>query len=88
MIPTDLRVADHLVDETGVREVIGKPFSTGTGRVVHVRVRKVDHPDWTDLRTWGAHERLTVKTSRQPSELNRRANLAPPISGDAEMLAS
>jgi hypothetical protein len=61
MIPMELRVADHLVDETGEWEVIGKPFSTGAGRVVHVRVRKVDRPDSTDLRSWGAHERLQVK---------------------------
>jgi len=61
MIPMELRVGDHLVDEIGECEVIGKPFSTGAGRVVHVRVRKVDQPDWTDLRSWGAHERLKVK---------------------------
>jgi hypothetical protein len=63
MIPMELRVGDHLVDETGEWEVIGKPFSTGAGRVVHVRVRKMDQPDWTDLRSWGAHEKVSVRRS-------------------------
>ena len=68
MIPMELRVGDHLAEETGEWEVIGKPFSTGAGRVVHVRVRKEDQPDWTDLRSWGAHERLNVK--RAGSQVN------------------
>ena len=63
MIPLELRVGNHLVDETGEWEVIGKPFSTGAGKVVHVRVRRVGRTDWTDLRTWEAHETVSVRRS-------------------------
>jgi hypothetical protein len=27
----------------------------------HVRVRRVDQSDITEIRTWGAHERINVK---------------------------
>ena len=63
IIPSELRVGDHLVEETGEWEVIGKPFSTGAGRVVHVRVRRVGQTDWTDLRTGEAHEKVNVRRS-------------------------
>jgi len=31
------------------------------GTNVHVRVRKVEQPGVTDIRTWGAHQKVTVK---------------------------
>jgi len=30
---------------------------------MHARVRKLDQPDWTDLRTSAAHERVSVRRS-------------------------
>ena len=57
----DLRVGDRLTDETGEWEVVGRPFTTANGKNAHVRVRKVDQPGATDIRTWGAHERVTIK---------------------------
>jgi hypothetical protein len=56
-----LQVGDRLTDETGEWEVIGRPFTTAAGKNAHPRVRKVNQPDATDLRTWGAHEHISVK---------------------------
>jgi hypothetical protein len=34
---------------------------TTGGKDVHVRVRRVDNPDVTMIRSWAAHERVSVK---------------------------
>jgi hypothetical protein len=57
----DLKVGDRLGDETGEWELIGRPYTTNAGKDAHARVRKVDQPDITETRTWGAHERVSVK---------------------------
>ena len=59
--PMDLRLGDVLSDSRSEWEVISPPFSTRGGSIVHVRVRKVDQPDWTNRLTWGNHERVSVK---------------------------
>jgi hypothetical protein len=41
------------------RVIIG--FTTNGGKDVHARVQKVGQPDATEIRTWGAHERISVK---------------------------
>jgi len=41
--------------------VIGRPYSTAGGKTVHVRVESVKQPGVTDIRTWGASERVAVK---------------------------
>jgi hypothetical protein len=41
--------------------VIGRPYTTNMGKSAHVCVRRVDQHDVTELRTWGAHERISVK---------------------------
>ena len=61
VLPMELQVGDRFSDETGEWEVIGRPFTTAAGKNAHARVRKVAQPDLTDLRTWGAHERSSVK---------------------------
>jgi hypothetical protein len=43
--------------------VIGQPFATAAGKTAHARVRKVSDPLLTQLRTWGAHERVTIRRS-------------------------
>ena len=63
----DLKVGDRFTDETGEYQVIGRPYTTNTGKNVHVRVRKVDQPDVTEIRTWSADERSSVR------RLTRRA---------------
>ncbi len=71
MLPMDLRVGDHLTDDTGEWEVIGRPFSTAAGKNAHARVRKVGQPELTDLRTWSAHQHLSVKRTASPEEGKR-----------------
>jgi hypothetical protein len=56
-----LRVGDRLVSESGELEVTGRPFTTAGGKTAHARVSKVDQPDVTEIRSWGAHERVTVR---------------------------
>lgn len=61
VLPMELRVGDRLVDETGEWEVIGRPFTTAAGKNAHARVRKVGQSKLTDLRSWAAHEHVTVE---------------------------
>jgi hypothetical protein len=56
-----LKVGDRLADASGEYEVIGLPYVTTDGKDVHVRVRRVDNPDVTTIRSWAAHERVAVK---------------------------
>jgi hypothetical protein len=57
----DLQVGDRLADESGEWEVIGRPYTTAGGKTARVRVQRVSAPAVTELRTWGAHERISVK---------------------------
>jgi len=61
VLPMQLQIGDRFYDETGELEVIGRPFMTSAGKNVHVSVRKVGQPQFTDLRTWGAHEIVSVR---------------------------
>jgi len=63
---------DRLVDETGEWEVAGRPYTSSGGKTASVRVRKVGRPDVTEIRTWGAHERVAVRRAddgRESAEL-------------------
>ena len=59
--PMELQLGDRLADETGEYEVIGRPYTTNSGKDAHVRVKKVGQPVVTEIRSWGAHERVSVK---------------------------
>src|SRR5437899_7963431 len=61
VLPMHLQVGDRLVDETGEWEIIGRPYTRAAGKTAHVRVQRVGQPDVTDLRTWGAQERIAVR---------------------------
>jgi len=61
-----LRIGDRLTDETGEYEIAGRPYTTNAGKDVHIRVQKVDQPDITEIRTWSAHERISVKRASGP----------------------
>ena len=61
ILPMELRVGDRLNDETGEWVVIDRPFTTEAGKNVHVRVRRVARLATIDLKTWAAHERISVK---------------------------
>ena len=66
ILPMDLRVCDRLADETGEWEVIGRPYTTAGGKTARVRVQRVGQPNTAALKSWGAHERVSVKrTSAQ-----------------------
>ena len=56
-----LHVGDRLADKTGEWEVVGRPFTTAGGKNAHVRLQRVNQPVVTDIRTWGAHEKVSVK---------------------------
>ena len=57
-----LKVGDRLTDETGEYEVIGRPYTTTAGKDGHVRVKRVDNAEVTMIRTWGAHERVAIRS--------------------------
>jgi hypothetical protein len=61
VLPMQLQISDRLTDETGEWEVVGRPYTTNAGKNARVRLQKVGQPDVTELRTWGAHERVSVK---------------------------
>jgi hypothetical protein len=60
VLPMQLQIGDQLTDETGEYEVIGRPYTTAAGKSAHVRVKRVDS-DVIMIRTYGAHERVSVK---------------------------
>ena len=61
LLPMQLQVGDRLVDETGEWEVIGKTYVTNGGKTAHARVRRIDQPEVSQIRAWGAHERIAVR---------------------------
>jgi len=61
ILPTDLRVGDRLTDETGEWEVIGQPYTTAGGRVVHARVQRIGEPGSWEIRNWDASRRISAK---------------------------
>ena len=61
ILPMELRVGDRLANETGELEVIGPPYSTAGGRIVHARVQRIDQPTSWEIRNWDAAKRISVK---------------------------
>ncbi len=55
-----LQIGDRIADETGEWEVTGRPFTTVGGKNANVRVRLIKQPTVTEIRVWGAHERISV----------------------------
>lgn len=58
-LPMDLRVGDRL----GEWEVIGLPYTTAGGRIVHARAQKIDQPASWEVRNWDALKRISVTRS-------------------------
>jgi hypothetical protein len=56
-----LQIGDRMTDSTGEWEVVGRPFTTAGGKNAHVRLQRVNQPGVTDIRTWSAHEKVSVK---------------------------
>lgn len=61
VLPMDLKLGDRLADERSEWQVIGRPYTTAGGKTAHVRVESVNQPGVTEIRSWGAHERVGVK---------------------------
>ena len=61
VLPMELQAGDRLTDETGEYEIIGRPYTTRGGKDAHVRVKRVDNAEVTMIRTYAAHEHVTVK---------------------------
>ncbi len=61
VLPMQLQIGDRLADSTGEWEVVGRPFTTAGGKNAQVRLQRVNQPGVTDIRTWGAHETVSVR---------------------------
>lgn len=61
VLPMDLKLGDRLADERSEWQVIGRPYTTAGGKTAHVRVESVKQPVVTEIRSWGAHERVGVR---------------------------
>jgi hypothetical protein len=61
ILPMQLQIGDWLVDETGEYEVIGQPYTTAGDKTAGGRVQRFGQPGVTELRPWGAHERISMK---------------------------
>ena len=61
VLPMELQVGDRFSDETGEWEVVAHPYMGAGGKIAYARVRRVDQPANVDVRSWSAHERISVK---------------------------
>ena len=50
-----------MTDSTGEWEVVGRPYTTVGGKNSHVRVQRVDKPGVTEVKMWGAYEKISVQ---------------------------
>ena len=50
-------------DSTGEWEVVGRPYTTAGGKNANVRVQRVDKPGVTEVRMWGAYEKVSVESA-------------------------
>jgi hypothetical protein len=63
VLSMELRVGDRIADETGEWKVIGRPYTTKR-REGRARPRwDVSQPDVTEIRMWGALERVAIQRS-------------------------
>ena len=61
ILPMDLQIGDRITDETGEWEVVGPPYSTAGGKIVHTRVQSVGQPASVEVRSWDAFKRISVR---------------------------
>jgi hypothetical protein len=61
VLSMELQRGDRITDETGEWEIISRPFVSAGGKFVSAHVRKINHPEAAALRTWEAHERVSVR---------------------------
>src|SRR5215471_9893410 len=68
VLPMQLQIGDRIADETGEWEVTGRPFTTVGGKHANVRIRLIKQPTVTEIRVWGAYERVSVKRAASAEE--------------------
>jgi hypothetical protein len=61
IFPMQLQIGDRMTDSTGEWEVVGRPYTTAGGKNAHVRVQRVEKAGVTEVRMWGAYEKVSVK---------------------------
>ena len=61
IFPMQLQIGDRMTDSTGEWEVVGRPYTTAGGKSAHVRVQRVSQPGVTEVKLWGAYEKISVK---------------------------
>ena len=61
VLPMQLQIGDRMTDSTGEWQVVGRPYTTAGGKTARVRVQRFGQPGVTELRSWGAHEKVSVK---------------------------
>lgn len=44
--------------------MVGRPYTTAGGKNTHVRVQRVSQPGVTEVKLWGAYEKITVQHCR------------------------
>jgi len=40
---------------------VGRPYTTAGGKNAHARVQRVEKPGVTEVRMWGAYEKISVQ---------------------------
>ena len=88
VLPMDLKVGDRLVDETGEWEVVSRPYTSNTGKDAHARVQKVSQPGVTEVRAWGAHERISVNERARRETSDETTKNIDHIDGGSTLLGS
>ena len=61
VLPMQRQVGDRFDDKTGEWEIIGRPYSTAGGKIVHARVQRIDQPARAEVRSWDAFTRISVR---------------------------
>lgn len=61
VLPMQLELGDKSLDEPGEWRVIGRPLAMSGSTMVSTRVENVRQLGVTQIRSWGAHERVMVR---------------------------
>ena len=65
VLSMELQRGDRIADETGEWEIISRPYVSAGGKFVSAHIRKIGHREAAALRTWEAHEQISVR--REPN---------------------
>ena len=71
-----LQIGDRFIDATGEWEVVGRPYTTNSGKNAHVRVQRVNQPGVTEIPDVGS-----VREGQRETSMNRVGAMIPPWRG-------